>query len=63
MTSATKWSCEACGGSGTVEHDEHAGVMEVVSQLRDSHQEAYPNCNEGLAKVRVETHQGTEASR
>lgn len=60
--SKTAWACEACGGSGVVEHDENAGVYEVVNKLRDAHQASYPNCNNGVAKMRVQevTGEGTK---
>lgn len=47
------WFCESCTKVGSVLIDPHAGVMTVVYQSGDSHQEVSPSCTQSVYGVRV----------
>src|SRR5690348_10434783 len=49
----TLWFGEACGRSGAVIVEEHAGVYTVIWALEDAHREKSPNCPAGVRLLRV----------
>lgn len=49
----TFWMCEECRQAGTVEHDEQAGIFQVLHLIEDRHHEISPICENGLFQLQT----------
>jgi hypothetical protein len=50
----TEWYCEGCNKAGSVKHEPDAGILEVVSKVKDSHIFASPNCEVPVERLKAE---------
>ncbi len=57
----TKWLCEECKQVGSVEHDNHAGVFEVVNLIQRDHAVKDHSCDQGLNQVRITSVEESDA--
>lgn len=54
------WWCEDCGARGYVDHDEHAGVYEVLHAIGDDHREKREGKCDGM-HIRVQNEAWVDA--
>ncbi len=47
------WTCEKCGASGSVKHEQHTDVMSVVHLIGDDHRRVSTECDQPVAYIRT----------